>query len=147
MECPHCGLFNPDSSDACDCGYSFRQLNPTQTVSSNNQPLKSTPHFFVLVVVFVVAFVATLKPIGNALTALFQELFMRDAVEAVNRGYRTPEESTAAWIKFRAAESGLVPVPMWFHLVDVGCTALIAAAVTFVAYYAMSNWAGSRRRA
>src|SRR5436190_15390434 len=23
MKCPHCGLFNPDSAQRCDCGYDF----------------------------------------------------------------------------------------------------------------------------
>ena len=24
MDCPHCGLINPDSAERCDCGYDFR---------------------------------------------------------------------------------------------------------------------------
>ncbi len=24
MECPRCGLFNPDSASRCDCGYDFK---------------------------------------------------------------------------------------------------------------------------
>ncbi len=23
MKCPHCGLFNPDTAQRCDCGYDF----------------------------------------------------------------------------------------------------------------------------
>jgi len=41
MECPNCGLINPDTAERCDCGYSFKaqkQKMPVTDVDDNPPP-------------------------------------------------------------------------------------------------------------
>jgi len=57
MECPKCGLFNPDSAIVCDCGYQFKpnpasNTTPTNTSSKpsiTTRPSQSFPNWIYIV--------------------------------------------------------------------------------------------------
>jgi hypothetical protein len=41
MKCPHCGLFNPESAQRCDCGFDFQ----SKTLKESFLPIKEQQQF------------------------------------------------------------------------------------------------------
>ena len=38
MECPHCGLINPDTAERCNCGYTFTKPKISLVDAGENPP-------------------------------------------------------------------------------------------------------------
>ena len=68
MECPHCGLINPETAQRCDCGYDFttktleepydRSQEDQAQENGNGRPMKNVFRIgFIILWVFVLFFI------------------------------------------------------------------------------------------